>query len=44
MTQYDGRVEAIRKMHVEGERPAEIAAALGASRMSEWRVLNVGAV
>jgi DNA invertase Pin-like site-specific DNA recombinase len=44
---YKGRkpsmpVETVRKMHVEGKGPAEIAAALGVSRMSVWRALNGG--
>jgi DNA invertase Pin-like site-specific DNA recombinase len=44
---YRGRkpsvpVEAVRKMRGEGKRPAEIAAALGVSRMSVWRALEDG--
>jgi DNA invertase Pin-like site-specific DNA recombinase len=30
----------VRKMHIDGKGPAEIAAALGVSRMSVWRALN----
>jgi DNA invertase Pin-like site-specific DNA recombinase len=42
---YKGRkasvpVEAIRKMHVDGKGPGEIAAALDISRMSVWRTLS----
>jgi DNA invertase Pin-like site-specific DNA recombinase len=42
---YRGRkpsvpVDAVRRMHGEGKGPAEIAAALGVSRMSVWRALN----
>jgi DNA invertase Pin-like site-specific DNA recombinase len=42
---YKGRkpsvpVESVRKMHAEGKGPAEIAAALGVSRMSVWRALT----
>ncbi len=42
---YKGRkpsvpVEQVRKMHSDGKGPAEIAAALGVSRMSVWRALN----
>jgi DNA invertase Pin-like site-specific DNA recombinase len=45
---YKGRkpsvpVEEVRKLHGEGKGPAEIAAALGVSRMSVWRALNVEA-
>jgi DNA invertase Pin-like site-specific DNA recombinase len=42
---YKGRkpsvpVEKVREMRGEGKGPAEIAAALGVSRMSVWRALN----
>jgi DNA invertase Pin-like site-specific DNA recombinase len=42
---YKGRkpsvpVEEVRKLHGKGKGPAEIAAALGISRMSVWRTLN----
>lgn len=42
---YKGRkpsvpLEEVRKMHGDGKGPAEIAAALGVSRMSVWRALN----
>jgi len=42
---YKGRkpsvpVEQVRRMHGEGRGPAEIAAALGVSRMSVWRALK----
>jgi hypothetical protein len=42
---YKGRkpsepIETVRRMHGEGKGPAEIAAALGVSRMSVWRALN----
>jgi DNA invertase Pin-like site-specific DNA recombinase len=45
---YKGRkpsvpVEEVRKLHVEGKGPAQIAEALSVSRMSVWRVLNAGA-
>jgi DNA invertase Pin-like site-specific DNA recombinase len=44
---YKGRkpsvpVEEVRKMHGDGKGPAEIAEALGVSRMSVWRALNAG--
>jgi DNA invertase Pin-like site-specific DNA recombinase len=44
---YKGRkpsvpVEAVRKMHREGNGPAKIAATLGVSRMSVWRALRDG--
>jgi DNA invertase Pin-like site-specific DNA recombinase len=44
---YKGRkpsvpVDEVLKMHGEGKGPAEIAAALGVSRMSVWRALNAG--
>jgi DNA invertase Pin-like site-specific DNA recombinase len=42
---YKGRkpsvpVEAVRKMRQDGKGPAEIAAALGVSRMRVWRALK----
>jgi DNA invertase Pin-like site-specific DNA recombinase len=42
---YKGRkpsvpVEAVRRMHGEGKGQAEIAVALGVSRMSVWRALK----
>ena len=44
---YRGRkpsvpVDQVRKMYREGNGPAEIAAALGVSRMSVWRALKDG--
>jgi DNA invertase Pin-like site-specific DNA recombinase len=44
---YKGRkpsvpVEEVRKLHGEGKGPAEIAEAVGVSRMSVWRALNAG--
>jgi DNA invertase Pin-like site-specific DNA recombinase len=33
-------VDEVRKLYGEGKGPAEIAAALGVSRMSVWRALN----
>jgi hypothetical protein len=33
-------VETVRKMHGEGKGQADIAAALGVSRMSVWRALK----
>lgn len=45
---YKGRkpsvpVEEVRRLRGEGKGPAEIADALGVSRMSVWRALNTGA-
>jgi DNA invertase Pin-like site-specific DNA recombinase len=45
---YKGRkpsvpVETVRKMHRQGKRPAEIAEALGVSRVSVWRALRAPA-
>ncbi len=45
---YKGRkpsvpVEDVRRLHGEGKGPAEIATALGVSRMSVWRALNADA-
>jgi DNA invertase Pin-like site-specific DNA recombinase len=36
-------VEEVRRLRGEGKGPAEIAEALGVSRMSVWRALNAGA-
>jgi DNA invertase Pin-like site-specific DNA recombinase len=45
---YKGRkpsvpVDEVRRLHQQGKGPAEIAAALGVSRMSVWRTLRSGA-